>query len=147
MKKLLALLLAMGLTIGACTSAVTPQNPSRQERIEAATAIVLTLATSRFFQAYPQYAAPTQMISAGLIELIETGQIESLDYLQDKVAEKINWERLTPAEVVAVRELVSLIRLEIDSQLGIVTPQDKFTAESKEKVIRILVAINLAATL
>lgn len=148
MKKLLAALLVCGLTLGACTSNVTPQDPARKERIEAAGTIVLMLATSRFFQAYPMYAPPTQMITAGLIELIDTGQINSIVGLQEKVAEKINWSRLTPAEVVAVRELVSLVRLEVEAQLGGIEgiPNGVITAENKERVLRVLVAINLAAT-
>lgn len=139
-KVLISGILATVLLVAGCAS--TGDSP-RSEQREALTSVVLQLATVRYFHMNPAKAEAAYRITNELIPLVETGEINTLDRLYAAAEERIEWDVLLPAERAALRDLLTIMRAEFEMQVG---TQFDITPEQRERALKLLYAINLAAS-
>lgn len=135
MKKMIAILIAICLTLTGCAF-FTPGNELAKEA-------VVRVAAGRVLTEHPSWVPKTYEITGQAINLIEKESEISLAQLETFVIEQIPWDGLTFEERDLLRVLVSAVRQDIESYLA--TRGIRDPSEAAVQVVQILTWINQSA--
>lgn len=135
MKKMIAMLIAICLTLTGCAF-FTPGNELAKEA-------VVRVAAGRILTEHPSWVPKTYEITGQAIALIEKNPEVTLAGLESFVVEQIPWDGLTFEEQDLLRVLISAVRQDIESYLA--TRGVKDPSEVAVHVVQIMQWINQSA--
>lgn len=95
------------------------------ERHEAGLELVVRATAGRILTANPLWVAPTVLITAEALALLDDDPLVSLADLEQSVVARVDWTQLTPEEQALLRTLISGVRQDLEEhfrQQGISDP-------------------------